>query len=425
MLSPIIRIKQGQLKIHYTEFQLIALYLSAISLIDFNPFLRSHYEWTGTFDRKQITIILKQVTMKKNLFILIIAIMASTCTMFVVSANEPTKISWTGGNGDWNDITNWDESRLPTDKDHVIIPQGYVHIGASTTIRTLSINLLGDAHLFVGEGARIELVGNNSLYSSLNLIENTLVENFGQIHILQSISTGMTIMGGRFENYGHLAIWNSPIDGIMTRAGGAFVNHVKGQVEIGGLSTVAIHLRQNGNWNNEGSVQISEGILMDGILIRDEAQFRNTGKINFTASIGDNAIDNRSAFENCGEIIILSTCRDAIRNSKTLRNTGVIKIALAGGNAISGLTQESLFVNGGKVQVKQARFNGIHLIDGSLFRHEPEAELVLDNCKIKGVEHKQGKFINHSSYSISKKPLLPNEKSQMPVVTKPLLKTSL
>jgi hypothetical protein len=277
----------------------------------------------------------------------------------------------------------------------------------------------------VAEGARIELVGNNSLYSSLNLIESTHVENFGQIHILQSISTGMTIMGGRFENFGHLAVWNSPVDGIMTRAGGTFINHAKGQVEIGGMSTVAIHLRQNGAWINEGKLQISEGILMDGILLRDEAQFKNTGKINFSASIGDNAIDNRGVFENSGEIIVLATCRDAIRNSKSLRNTGVICITLAGGNAITGFTQESLFVNVGKVQVKQARSNGIHLMDGSLFKHEPEAELVLDNCKIKGVEHKQGKFINHSSYRISKKPLLPNEKGQVPVVTKPLLKTSL
>ena len=137
----------------------------------------------------------------------------------------------------------------------MFILQGHVHIGAGMLIQTLSINLLGDAHLFVAEGAQIELVGNNSHYSSLNLIENTHVENYGQIHILQSIRTGMTIIGGCFENFGELAVWNSPIDGIMTRADGKFINHVNGRIEIGGMSTVAIHLRQNGIWINEGRLR--------------------------------------------------------------------------------------------------------------------------------------------------------------------------
>ncbi len=68
--------------------------------------------------------------MKKNLFILLIAATTSTCSVLEASVNEPTKITWTDGNGDWNDVEHWDESRLPAANDHVFILQGHVHIGA-------------------------------------------------------------------------------------------------------------------------------------------------------------------------------------------------------------------------------------------------------------------------------------------------------
>lgn len=317
-------------------------------------------------------------------------------------AVEPIK--WTNTIGVWTDASSWSEHRIPGKGDHVLIDNGTVSIPAGTQVQALSINLMGKGSLFVAAGAHIDLIGNNELYSSLNLIEEATLENRGSIRIHESVSSGITIQDGLINNLGTLVISNSPIEAVMVRGNGAFLNRSTGRVEISGQSQFGFHLQQFGQCRNEGSLILQGGILLDGIFLEGLTRFINRGLIHFVKPSGDNCVDNHGSFENRGEIIVEKSGAVAVSNSSSMSNYGSLKIRDSGGNAIDCATDSSTFKNTGTVEVRGAYGNGIHLTKGSVFHNMAGAILSVQDCIHQGVLNDGGLFFNRSTYSVGRTP---------------------
>ena len=315
-------------------------------------------------------------------------------------------IRWTGGEGSWLDTCAWDVGRLPAPTDHVFIGAGQVTIPAGPAIHVQSINLLGDAFLTVSRGAQVELIGNNSLYSSVNLIEQARLDNAGDIRILESVSSGVTVQGGLFFNTGLVLVANSPIEGIMTRGDGQFVNHNRGTVEVRGNSQFAVHLQQHGVWRNYGALYIQSGIRLDGLFLEGRSHFINRGLLHFQAPTGDNSIDNRATLDNTGQIIVDGCTGTAIRNDRQLVNDGILRIYRAGGHGIACVSDSSAFRNAGTIEVQLSGDHGIRLTKGARFQNVPGSQLHLRNCKQKGLFDPNGQFENRSQIRISRTPYL-------------------
>lgn len=313
-------------------------------------------------------------------------------------------IKWITAQGVWTEPASWNENRVPGKEDHVLIDNGTVIIPAGTQVQALSINLMGKGKLFVAAGAHIDLIGNNELYSSLNLIEEASLENRGFIHIHESVSSGITIQDGLINNLGILVISNSPIEAVMIRGNGAFLNRSTGRVEISGRSQFGIHLQQFGQCRNEGSLILQGGIILDGIFLEGLTHFTNRGLIHFVKPSGDNCVDNHGSFENRGEIIVEKSGTVAVRNSSAMSNYGSLKIHHSGGNAIDCASDTSTFKNTGTVAVKGVSGNGIHLTRGSVFHNLAGAVLSVQDCVDQGILNNGGLFINRSTYSIGRTP---------------------
>lgn len=317
-------------------------------------------------------------------------------------AVEPVK--WTNTIGVWTDASSWSGHRIPGPGDHVLIDNGTVTIPAAAQVQALSINLMGKGSLFVSAGAHIDLIGNNELYSSLNLIEEATLENRGFIRIHESVSSGITIQDGLFNNLGHVVVSNSPIEAIMIRGSGAFLNRSSGNIDISGQSQFGLHLQQFGQFRNEGSLVIQGGILLDGIFLEGLTRFINRGLIHFVKPSGDNCVDNHGTFENRGDIIVEKSGTSAVSNSSQMSNYGSFKIRDAGGNAIVCTSDSSTFKNTGSVEVRGVYGNGIHLTKGSVFHNMAGAVLSVQDCIDQGVYNDGGLFINRSTYSIGRTP---------------------
>ncbi len=334
--------------------------------------------------------------------VLFLSILLSVVAFTTSSAIQP--IQWIGEDGVWADTAMWDEHRIPNAQDHVIIPSGKVTITHGTEVSALSVNIMGNGKLFVSCGASLELVGNNTLYSSLNLIEKAYLENRGSIHILESVSSGVTIQEGLVVNYGTIVVANSPVEAIMVRGKGAFLNQSTGRVEISGQSQFGFHLQQFGQCRNEGSLILQGGILLDGIFLEGLTRFTNRGLIHFVKPTGDNCVDNHGSFENRGEIIVEKSGAIAVRNSSSMANYGSLKIRDSGGNAIDCTSDTSTFKNTGTVEVRGAYGNGIHLTRGSVFHNMAGSVLSVQDCIHQGVFNEGGLFINRSTYSVGRTP---------------------
>ncbi len=313
-------------------------------------------------------------------------------------------VRWTGTEGLWTEAASWSENRVPGKEDHVLIDNGTVTIPSGTQVQALSINLMGRAKLFVSEDAHIDLIGNNQLYSSLNLIEGATLENRGSIRIHESVSSGITIQDGLVNNLGKLVVSNSPIEAIMVRGKGAFLNRSTGRIEISGQSQFGFHLQQYGQCRNEGSLILQGGILLDGIFLEGLTRFTNRGLIHFVKPTGDNCVDNHGTFENRGEIIVDKSGAIAVRNSSSMANYGRLKISDSGGNAIDCSSDTSTFKNTGSVEVRGAYGNGIHLTRGSVFHNMAGSVLSVQDCIHQGVFNEGGLFINRSTYTVGRTP---------------------
>lgn len=313
-------------------------------------------------------------------------------------------IRWTSAEGEWTDATSWSENRVPGKEDHVLIDNGTVTIPSGTKVQALSINLMGNGKLFVASGAHIDLIGNNELYSSLNLIEEAYLENRGSICIYESVSSGITIQDGLINNLGNLVISNSPIEAVMVRGNGAFLNRSTGRIEISGQSQFGFHLQQFGQCRNEGSLILHGGILLDGIFLEGLTRFTNRGLIHFLKPSGDNCVDNHGSFENRGKIIVEKSGAIAVSNSSSMANYGSLRINDSGGNAIDCTSDTSTFKNTGTVEVRGAYGNGIHLTRGSVFHNLAGSVLSVQDCIHQGVLNEGGLFINRSTYSVGRTP---------------------
>lgn len=282
-----------------------------------------------------------------------------TLALFSFSALSAATITFTGG-GDgttWEDPANWDTGTVPTFADDVIIT------GSSSVTVTQAGNAINS--LFMNNTSTLTInpaavLGLNfdSYNGDMVRLENqaTIIIN-GAMTILNSPEDGIDMNDqSEIVNNALLNIVEPSFEGISMDNGSEFTNNGNffaqdGSVEMNDNTDVynfgtmvftdecdAIELDDNANFENDGSITISNGDC-DGIDQDDSnTRFYNRGMLNFSMGpFADNAIEVDDGFlinESTGTINLVGP-HDGIdlQSDGRLDNEGMINIVVNGNDS--------------------------------------------------------------------------------------------
>lgn len=146
--------------------------------------------WTGDVADAQVSANPLTVVMSQ----------ACTVTPVVRLASESVVVTWLGGDGAWEDATQWDRGFVPTEADAVVIPSGTCTAAERVSVSSLSLS--GGAKLVVAEP-------NSGRYGNLTVAGNLLLKDSSELHVSAgpldgdrytfATGSGSVTVGRRFE----------------------------------------------------------------------------------------------------------------------------------------------------------------------------------------------------------------------------------
>lgn len=235
----------------------------------------------------------------------LLAAFALTTSIAPVAAVE---IDWLGGDGAWEDATNWPGNMLPTNDDFVTLPEG-VTVTSSGNVN-IAEEMIARAKLTILDGL-FTVVGTIDAFDEFIISPNSEVAA-GRIFIqaaglldLQSNST-VNVIEGVFssgmvdvhdnavlnaESFDNFNLWD-------VRAGGSavansMINHTDAVVNVFQANTI---FDINGNLTNNGKLNVTAAALAD----IDSIDNNDSVEVSGGAQLVGNSVDNNSSFSITG-----------------------------------------------------------------------------------------------------------------------------
>jgi hypothetical protein len=287
---------------------------------------------------------------------------------FSVSA---ATLTWIGGNGNWNQASNWSGGTIPSLSDDVIIGSGHeVDIPSNFWAFARSIEIGSGSDLLIKGNCTvkhdatygIEVRGTLKVYKNLTIygvganktgirIQNSgnMIVEWAGLLTISDENKGVDIYGGMAENKGQIDITDIDDDaGIYMSNNAQFFNYPRASVTIDdtqSYTTNAIYLLYGCLFENNGLINIGSD---------------NIGRAIFSISGSFDNID--------GRLEVINSQQDAIRfYGGSLDNDGIMNISSGGGIYLSGAsatnqTGASLSITSGSTAGK-----GLQLTGGTTF----------------------------------------------------------
>jgi len=222
---------------------------------------------------------------------------------------EGATITWLGGNGAWENSSNWDSGTVPSYGDDVIIPSGYCYIYNGDQEGATSVEVQSSARLFIYDGGHLEIQG---------AIDNDGLHNMGRVYIYGSLAindisrSSTSVNANAILNEKYIFTYSNSIINIKYIEDDAIHNtitnsyfRVRGALYIYAVEERAIFNQDR--FYNSGIIDISESGESTSYLIVTSDQFRNYsgGVINLDSDIyGGISNSSSSTLINYGDINI-------------------------------------------------------------------------------------------------------------------------
>jgi hypothetical protein len=236
---------------------------------------------------------------------------------FSLSINAATE--WLGGNGNWQDASNWNTGQVPGIGDDVLISSGVVELNSNATVRSLDLG--AGANLIIKPYARLTVLPTAATFYPVVVYGKLNIE--GTLQVLDQL--GGVTTSHYITLYGYLQVENSgtvELDGraIVVYSAGVYNN--RGLTRIENVSWTGLNVF--GVFLNSKTLEI-EGEEADfGVRVFSNGQFVNHKNV----YINDVArgIENENRVYNTGAIL-LTNCGSGIFNFGSLDNrySGLIK----------------------------------------------------------------------------------------------------
>lgn len=324
----------------------------------------------------------------------------------IMTLNKSYTQTWTGSTStDWAEPTNWSTGMVPTDADHVIIP-----------------NVENDPVIMDGTAA---LAQSMVLQGGAIL----MIENGGSLTINGSTGNGIT-NNGSVHNHGDIILGaTTNIAGTAIQNQGGFRNYPDGNIEIDGTNTSNYYAFTGyGIRNNQGKTFINEGTLIIALNkqignagIHNFGAFRNDpgGYLQIEQTRGNGAIYNEGGtFTNSATIILGSVkapINNGITNESTFNNNEGAILEIGKNSSWSiyndfganfnnrGLITTGLIATGGIFGVFRSIFNGNN------FRNYATGVIQCGASIGDGIRNNSGHFRNWGTITVGATAKRPNE----------------
>jgi len=219
-------------------------------------------------------------------------------------------ITWLGGNGAWEDPSEWDTGIVPTYGDDVIIPSGYCRIYNGDHETATSVEVQSSGRLYIYDGGSLEIQG---------AVDNDALHNMGRVYLLGDLAiNGITQTSSsnsakaikndyRFYMYNSAQLNIKYIDDVAIENSAAnSYFRVRGSLWIYSVKNTAIFNQDR--FYNYGTIDIEDSGPSSGFIIGNTDDFRNqsSGVINLNSTIYGGISNSVSAanFSNYGDIYI-------------------------------------------------------------------------------------------------------------------------
>ena len=217
-------------------------------------------------------------------------------------------IIFTGGNGNWEDPSNWDKNRLPTDCDIVFINSGStVTIAAGVTAEAKRI--INSGVLNINQNSILNVTNS----SSSGIFCDSQINNSGTINVSNASSSSIFMTnGGKLNNQqtGVVKIDSSGSDGIYLTNPTTELNNLGSIVFEGQLAGSAIVVWDTSKVVSSGSISIPGKTLNSAIRVSFGSEFDNQSGAIISCQESDDLIfvnGTGSSFSNSGKIIGVNT----------------------------------------------------------------------------------------------------------------------
>jgi hypothetical protein len=281
--------------------------------------------------------------------------------------------TWLGGNGYWEDASNWSLGTVPTLADDVEIFSGGVKV-TTLNAQARSVVLSPDTELMIPKSARLLVRGGapTGLWAAGDVYVNGML-------IVEQINSGY---------------------GINVQQSGSFIVGKPGNVNIRDISSTGF--RNIGTLINRGYIFIqdinSNGILNYGMLenLGGEISIINTSGIAIYGYPGVNS--NGGSMINEGEINLRGTGGIYIPNGATAVNEAGAEINISYIDGSFTISENAEFNNFGRVNIWRSVVNIPGAIDGlnnrgECYNHE-QGEIIVDEVNIGVYNYLTGEFHN-------------------------------
>lgn len=249
-----------------------------------------------------------------------IKLLLSLAFTLTLCLNLNAFVYWTGGDGNWEDASNWSTGQIPGPNDDVRIYNGDVKLNSSATIHSLDISTGGI--LVIKNYARLTLLPTSSIRHALQV--------YGKLDILGTLQI-LDQLGGSSNSttvslYGYIQTENS---GEVVVEGGSIsifdsgVYNNRGSLSIEGQLAFAISVW--GNLYNRKTIDIVGTGINAGIKIYSTGHFVNNKNV-FIENV-HTGIENENTVYNSRNIY-LTNCDRGIINTDLVRNLHIARIEL-------------------------------------------------------------------------------------------------
>ena len=347
---------------------------------------------------------------------------------FISLVSEAATFNWKGGIGSWFDVSKWDQRKVPTVNDVVIIKSGHVIIGGGRRARAsvvhvgqaiLRIRSTGELHLSEGQsGPALVNEGLCVVRGLLSISEHSGMglHNSGSVYFESGSEAKFFKLGdhavfndqgGLIQQNGFLQVFSTDGHGIYNR--GSFQNSSEMELAVSADPWNSA-LRNIGEFFNENLALIE---ITSGYYGLDQSPmatvFQNAGKIMVTGTeaagfySGDNfenltqgsiyldhvTMNLRGTMENFGSISIYGGAGSfnngfGLWCSCDFENHGAMYLSETLGTGFRITGSNSLFNNSGQLHIMQNTEKSIEMSNG-FFRNMPSGYVYTDS-KLEGQE---------------------------------------
>ena len=294
--------------------------------------------------------------------------------LFTINSFANT-LTWTGGNGDWEDADKWDLGVVPDTDDIAIIPSGMV-----------SIDGIAHVNEIILEGGELKV--NGSL-----VVQPTIANSLGQYHGIEIQSNASFINNGLT-----VLIETIPVNGIarLIFNNGICINNEKGYIYMEGENFYGIHNYASGQFTNRGEIDIID--IENGIF--SVSDIYNYGDIEISST--STSITLQNLFYNASNAVLSTNNLISITNNALLNNFGEIEIdfentfqgtAISIGGKLTSQNYSNISIEGAFVDALFIHTNGETRIKGNL--------QIQSVSPYSSALYLEGLFVNHQRGTIN------------------------